>query len=98
MGKLIEFLGNFGDRQPKRNVEARSMQDGKFYDFNPPVKIGEELYDKVQCEYQVPNHPNEYVVRGIPRGSTEVKSMVLRFTATRGTRVTESATQDFIQE
>ena len=96
MGKLVEFPGNPGDRQPRREIQPRAMIDGRVYDFNPPVNIGGELYDRVQCEYQVPNNPNEYVVKGIPQDGTKIKSMVLRFTTTRGIRVTEASDQNFI--
>lgn len=56
------------------------MQDGAFYDLRPPAIIVGKKFHWVQCEYQVPGKPNEYVVRGIPEGEEKEESFVLRFT------------------
>ncbi len=95
MAKIFRFPTNPDDRQGREGIRSRAMVDGKFYDLNPPSRIGNEIYDRVQCEDQVPNNPNEYIVRGIPRGGTEPKSFVLRFNPGRGIRVTESEEQKF---
>lgn len=71
------------------------MRDGEFYDLQPPSVIGGKKYVRVQCEYQVPNHPNEYVVRGIPEGGAVVESFVLRFTD-RGVSVTPAAEKELV--
>jgi len=63
------------------------MEDGHWYDLSPSVKVGEKEFLKVYCEYQHPNHPNEYVVKGTPIGGDEEESFVLEFTG-RGTKVT----------
>lgn len=97
MAKIIRFPGNPEDNPTDREIQDKAMMDGRFYDLNPPIEINKELYDRVQCEYQVPSQPNEYAGKGVPRGGTEIKSMVLKFTATRGTQITEFEDQDFSQ-
>ena len=71
------------------------MEEGKFYDLNPPANRPEGIFDRVQCEYQVPNQQNTYVVRGIPRGQTAPKSFILKFSSERGVIVSESEEQNF---
>ena len=56
------------------------MQDGVFYDLRPPAIIAGKKFHRVQCEYQVPGKPNEYVVKGIPEGGEKEESFVLIFT------------------
>ena len=56
------------------------MQDGVFYDLRPPAVILGKKFRRVQCEYQVPGKPNEYVVKGIPEGGEKEESFILRFT------------------
>ena len=58
----------------------REMEDNIFYDLDPPAIIGGKKFHRVQCEYQVPNKPDEYVVKGIPEGGEKEESFVLRFT------------------
>ena len=81
------FEGGGGER-------VSHMVDGQFYDLRPPSVNGAGTFTRVQCEYQVPNHPNEYVVKGIPEGGTEPKSFVLRFTD-RGVSATVAEDQEF---
>ncbi len=95
MAKIMRFPESPGDRREKGEVQSKAMEDGRFYDLTPPSHIAGEIFDRVQCEYQVPNHLNEYVVRGIPRGGTKPKSYVLRFIPSRGVHVTESEKQEF---
>jgi hypothetical protein len=57
------------------------MVDGMFYNLIPPANVNGELYDHVQCEYRVPNHPDRYIVKGIPRGQLDKKSFILRFSS-----------------
>ncbi len=70
------------------------MEDGAFYDLEPPSKTNGKVFRRVQCEYQVPNNVQEYVVRGIPEGHTDVETFVLRFTD-RGMSVTPSPENGF---
>lgn len=56
------------------------MQDEVFYNLRPPAIIMGKKFHRVQCEYQVPGKPNEYVVNGIPEGGEEEESFVLIFT------------------
>lgn len=87
--------GKFGNRPPGGDREdPPKMRDGEFYDLRPPSRIKGKIFPKVQCEYRVPNHPNEYVVRGIPDGGDEPESFVLRFTD-RGLIVNRSDIQSF---
>jgi len=65
----------------------RQMQDGQWYELTPPSKVNGKEFPLVFCEFQVPKNPNEYVVRGVPRGGSEEESFVLRFTD-RGVRIT----------
>ena len=73
------------------------MTDGTFYDLNPPAQIQGEFFRHVQCEYQVPNRPDEFVVKGIPEGGTTLKSFVLSFTKTGRVVPTHSASQTFLR-
>jgi len=57
----------------------REMEDNIFYDLDPPAIIEGKKFHRVQCEYQVPNKPDEYVVKGIPEGGKKEESFVLRF-------------------
>lgn len=93
MGEISKFPG-YPDRRDQKPV-TKEMEDGGFYDLHPPSVIGGQTYDRVQYEYQVPNNPDEYVVRGIPRGETGVQSFVLRFSRDRGVQVVESTEQEF---
>ena len=71
------------------------MKEGMFYGLNPPAMIGDKIFHKVQCEYQVPRRPNEFVVKGIPQGATEIESFVLRFTPNGRVRPLPSSEQNF---
>jgi len=95
MAEILQFPDHLRKKPEKGNEARLAMEPGKFYDLQPPAEIGGELYDKVQCEYQVPNSPNEYSVKGIPRGGMEVKAFILRFKPDRGVTVTESKEQGF---
>ena len=94
MAEIIKFPGNPEDN-PNREKKASNpmMRDGVFYDLIPPSNIQGKIFDHVQCEYQVPNSPDEYVVHGVPRGGTDIESFVLRFSEDKGVRVTESKDQ-----
>ncbi len=61
------------------NTGASQMEDGVFYNLEPPAVVKGEIFHRVECEYQVPGRPNEYVVNGIPEGGDQGKSFVLRF-------------------
>src|SRR3989344_3870784 len=78
MAEIIKFPGNPEDN-PNREKKASNpmMRDGVFYDLIPPSNIQGKIFDHVQCEYQVPNSPDEYVVHGVPRGGTDIESFVL---------------------
>jgi len=56
------------------------MEVGIFYDLDPPAVIGGKIFRRVECIFQVPGHPDEYVVRGIPDGGTTQESFGLKFT------------------
>ena len=71
------------------------MEEGMFYNLNPPAMVGGEVFDKIQCEYQVPNRPNEFVVKGIPRGETKTESFVLKFTPSGRVQPSPSSEQNF---
>lgn len=60
--------------------EKRHMEEGGWYLLNPPSIICGKVFKKVQCEYRVPNKPDEYSVRGIPEGGTKSEPFILRFT------------------
>ncbi len=66
------------------------MQDGLFYNLKPPAIIGGKRFHRVQCEYQVPGKPNEYVVKGIPEGGKKEEPFVLRFTEKGRVRASRS--------
>lgn len=55
------------------------MEDNIFYDLNPPATIKGKKFYRVQCEYQVPNNPDEYAVKGIPEGGKKEEPFLLRF-------------------
>lgn len=76
------------------------IQDGVFYDLRPPAivisKISPQvrkIFHRVQCEYQVPGKPNEYVVKGIPEGGEQEESFVLIFTQKGEVRAFRSESQ-----
>ena len=76
------------------------MQDGVFYDLNPPAIVvrrmspyTRKIFPRVQCEYHVPNHPDEYVVRGVPEGGDKEESFVLKFTQKGKVRAFRSESQ-----
>jgi len=56
------------------------MQDGVFYDLEPPAVVSGKRFHRVMCEHQVPGKPNEYVVKGIPEGGNKEEPFILRFT------------------
>ena len=41
------------------------MEEGKFYDLNPPIVVNYRAYRRVRCDYQVPGSLNEFAVSGI---------------------------------
>ncbi|MBT3690387.1 hypothetical protein HOE31_00330 [bacterium] len=61
--------------------EKRDMIDGKWYKLTPPSVIGGKSYSLVCCEYKDlnPKYPNDYIVKGISEGGTELESFILRF-------------------
>lgn len=69
------------------------MQENMWYDLDPPANIQGKIFHRVLCEYQVPGHPNEFSVRGIPTGGTQVEAFILRFTDTGRVQPTCSADQ-----
>jgi hypothetical protein len=71
----------------------RMMEDGTWYDLDPPANVGRKVFRRVVCEYQVPNNPNEYSVRGIPDGGSEEEPFILRFTPDGKVRPMRSANQ-----
>jgi len=71
----------------------RQMEDNIFYDLNPPAIIGGKRFHRVQCEYQVPNKPDEYAVKGIPEGGEKEESFILRFTQKGRVRALRSENQ-----
>ena len=86
------------------DTASPQMEEGVFYDLNPPIIVvrrmppyERRIFPKVQCEYQVPNHPDEYVVKGIPTGGTKEESFVLRFTKHGKVRTVRSQNQSSIR-
>jgi hypothetical protein len=69
------------------------MEEGVFYELQPPSKIQGKLFDRVKCECEVPSHPGEFIVTGIPRGETKPESFLLRFSKERGVNVSRSENQ-----
>ena len=63
----------------EENPRPRDMEDGVWYDLKPPVDICGEIIRHVICEYQVPDHPNQYSLSGVPDGRTKAMAFVLRF-------------------
>jgi len=70
------------------------MQDGVFYDLSPPAIIAGKRFHRVQCEYQVPNKPEEYVVKGIPEGGEREEPFLLRFGQRGKVEISRSESQD----
>ncbi len=64
---------------PPEKVEVPEMMDGAFYDLKTPAIIHGKEFFRIQCEYAVVGHPNEYVVSGIPYGEDKVELFLLRF-------------------
>ena len=63
----------------------KQMEKGVYYNLDPPAVIQEKgsterkVFKRVMCEHDVPKHPGEYVVNGIPEGGTKSESFVLIF-------------------
>ncbi len=93
MAEIIQFPGAHSDRGKKPESLKPLMREGVFYDVTPPSNIKGKFFDRVQCVYQVLKSPNEYVVRGIPQGGTEIESFILQFKEGTGIHVTESRGQ-----
>lgn len=73
---------------PKRMIENEG-----WYDLDPPAQIGKKVFRRVLCEYQVPGHPNEFSVRGVPDGGSKEEPFILRFTPNGKVRPFLSANQ-----
>ena len=71
-------------------MSEKMMVDGQWYDLDPPASVAGKTFQHVMCEYQVPNHPNEYSVRGVPDGGNEEEPFILRFTGEGRVRVTSA--------
>lgn len=83
-----------GDRPPgDPNEKPPAMEDGKIYEFNPPIEVNGKFFTKARCDYRVPAHPNEYAMTGMPVGELEEMSFVLHFTD-KGTRVSMAPEQN----
>lgn len=95
MGEIIKFPGRSEDSGEEKRGRVRRMEEGKFYDLNPPINRQGEIYERIQCEFPVLGQVGEYVVRGIPRSQTAPKSFILKFSAERGVIVSESEEQNF---
>ena len=80
--KKDEPLPKFITAEEEQEVIIPQMEAGVFCDLNPPANIKGKTFYRIQCEYQHPNIPNEYVVKGIPENQTEAESFVLKFTRT----------------
>lgn len=64
---------------PPPALPPAQMEDGRWYDLDPPACVVEKVFRRVLCEYRVPNNPNEYSVRGTPDGSSKEEPFLLRF-------------------
>jgi len=71
------------------------MNEGTFYDLDPPAVIKGKVFRRVRCEDQVSNSSNEFVVKGIPQEGTETESFVLRFTSSGRVQPSLSPEQEF---
>ncbi len=76
------------------NAGAPQMEDGVFYNLEPPAVVNGETFHRVECEYQVSGRPDEYVVNGIPEGGDKKKAFVLRFTQEGRVRASRSGNQE----
>jgi len=80
-------------------MSERQMQDGVWYDLNPPAVVigkrgqGTRTFRHVLCEYQVPSNPNEYSVRGIPDGGTKEEPFIVTFIPNEKIKATPSQKQ-----
>lgn len=70
------------------------MTKGQWYELDPPSNIHGKRFSKVFCEYQVPAHPNEFSVRGVPEGGDKEESFILVFRPDRGVKVTPVSPPD----
>ena len=93
MAEILRFPGGPPEHGKETKPGRVHMQKGVYYDLHPPSNIQGKNFDRVQCEYEGPNSPGEYVVRGVPQGGTETESFVLRFGKDVGVSVTESKDQ-----
>lgn len=79
---------------PAGESDTPQLQEGVWYDLNPPAIVAGETFHHVFCEYQVPREPDQFVMRGIPEGGNEKKSFVLIFKKTGRVRPTRSKDQN----
>ncbi len=70
---------------------TKYMEDLMWYTLVPPAIVGGKKFPFVLCEYQVPNQPNEFVVRGVPEGETTDEAFVLIFTERGRLKATPTA-------
>ena len=79
--------------------EKPRMEDGVWYNLDPAASFQPKgskvtyIFPRVLCEYQVPNNPNQYSVRGIPMGGVKEMPFILIFTKTGRVRVTRAEDQ-----
>ncbi len=69
------------------------MQDGSWYDIEPPASWGGKKFPRVICEYRCPANPNEYSVRGVAEGGSNEEAFLLIFTPSGRVAVTLSNQQ-----
>ena len=55
------------------------MEDGKWYNLDPPANVGGKTFRRVVCEYRVPGRPSEYSVRGTPDDTDKAEAFILCF-------------------
>lgn len=70
-----------------------TMVDGVWYDLDPPAHVGDKVFRRVLCEYQVPGTSNEFSVRGVPDGGDQEEAFILMFTPTGSVRPYVSSNQ-----
>ena len=60
-------------------MAKRHIYDGQWYALSPPKMVGDKKFTEVWCVCQVPDHPDEYQVKGTPEGGEKEEPFILSF-------------------
>ena len=87
-----------GESSPIReHTSSSQMENGKFYDLNPPAQTSKGTVRRVRCEERcrpLAQYQDTYLVSGIPDGGNEEHRFALEFRG--GVTVNPAPEQEFL--